>query len=389
MKILLINNVFKSGSTGNIVKNLFEKLSKTNDLFVIYGRGKKINNGRVVKKTFELESKFCHFCSLFSGNMYGGMYFSTKRIIKYIKKVNPDVVNLHCLNGYFVNIYTLLIWLAENNYKTVLTMHADFMMTGGCGYTVECNKHKCCECRGCEAFKQFNGRFSLNTAHKQYLKLKKAISKFDNEHLKVTCVSPWLTERYKKSPIYQGLNIETIINPVDDVFMEHSENNPYKSKNNFLYVTPDIYDQVKSGWLIRDIAKNRQDLNFTIVCTKDIDFKFDEPNINYIKGGLSKEKLRDYYYYADGTLLLSKRETFSMVVAESLLCGTPVYGFKSGGPESICINEYCKFVDFGNLKSISASLKPNNRTKNEITNLAKKKYNSNTIANLYLKSYNF
>ena len=157
MKIALINVVYNTGSTGHIVKTIFDKLtSDGNDVSVIHGRGNKIDDKNIYKKTLELESKFHHFISKLSGNMYGGMHISTHRIIRKLKKLNPEVVNIHCINGYFVNIYFLLTWLAKNNVKTVLTMHADFMMTGGCGYSVDCVNYLTKECKNCQYFKSFN-----------------------------------------------------------------------------------------------------------------------------------------------------------------------------------------------------------------------------------------
>ena len=52
------------------------------------------------------------------------------------------------------------------------------------------------------------------------------------------------------------------------------------------------------------------------------------------------------------TLLLSFRESFSMVTAESLCCGTPVVGFKAGAPETISILEYSEFVDYGDTDTL-------------------------------------
>ena len=52
------------------------------------------------------------------------------------------------------------------------------------------------------------------------------------------------------------------------------------------------------------------------------------------------------------TLLTSEREVFSMVCAESLCCGTPVIGFKAGGPESIAIPEYSTFVKYGDVDTL-------------------------------------
>lgn len=389
MKILLINTVFDKGSTGKIVSTLHNNLMRTkHESYVIFGRGKKVNDTNVFKKTIEIESKLHHFFSKLTGNMYGGMFFSTSRIIKKIKRIKPDVVNLHCLNGYFVNIYKLLKWLALNNIKTVLTMHADFMMTGGCGYALECKQYLNSECKNCQSYKTFNGRFSFNYASSAFKKMKKVINLFKNENLKITCVSPWLKDRYSASPIFKERFIRTILNPVDDLFFKEKENNPYTSKNNILYVTPDITDYVKSGWLIDKIASRRPDLHFTIICMRDIDFNFKNKNITYIKGGVTKSKLRDYYYYANATIILSKKETFSMVVAESLACGTPVYGFKSGGPETIAIDEYCLFFDYGNIDDLAKNLVSLNDNKSKIINCAEKKYGSKIIINNYIDVFN-
>lgn len=74
--------------------------------------------------------------------MYGGCLISTDKLFRIIKKEKPDIVHLHCLNGYFINIYRLITFLKNNNYKTVLTLHAEFMYTANCGHALECDKWK-------------------------------------------------------------------------------------------------------------------------------------------------------------------------------------------------------------------------------------------------------
>lgn len=390
MKIVLMNVVYDKGSTGHIVKTLFEELkSNGHDVTVLYGRGKKQNSTEIIKKTYELESKIHHLISKITGNMYGGMFFSTKRIIKTLKRIKPDVVNLHCINGYFVNISKLLKWLADNKIKTILTMHADFMMTGGCGYAVDCQKYLTSECKNCEKMHEINGRFSLNRTYKTYFNFKEAIKSFNKDKIKVTCVSPWLTERYRNSPIYKDIDVDCILNPVDDVFFTEAKENPYSTNNNVLYVTPDIHDSVKSGYLIKDLAKSRPDLNFTIICIKKVEFKHDCPNINFIGGGVSREKLRDFYYFADSVVLLSKRETFSMVVAEALCCGTKVCGFKCGGAESIAIKPYGNFVEYSNIELLSKLLTSENYSKEYIKKASFNAYNKAKITQQYLKEFEF
>lgn len=387
MKILYINVVYGHGSTGKIVKSLFEKTSLKHETYLIYGRGKKPSQKNLYKPTIELESKLHHLFSKFTGNIYGGMHISTMRIISRIKKINPDVVNLHCLNGYFVNIYKLLKWLAKNNIKTVLTTHADFMMTGGCGVAGNCEKYINLECKNCEKVNEFNGNLSLKRTYHFYKKLLKCISKFDSDSFLGTCVSEWLELRYLQSPIYKGKTFKTILNPIDDLFFKKGNAKPYLQENNVLFVTPDIFDPTKGAFFVDEIAERRKDLNFTVICSKNQEYKFKNKNVTYIKGGVSQEQLRDYYYFAEATLLLSSSETFSMVTAESLACGTPVYGFKCGGPESFlkgCDSIFFEYKDFDGLAKSLLSVKNNKET---ISKNAYNLFSSEVVCNQYLKIF--
>lgn len=386
MKILLFNVVYSKGSTGNITESLYKGYKEFgHEVKVLYGRSSKVlDDPNIFKCTSELESKIHHLWSRFTGNMYGGMVISTKRIIKKIKKFNPDMVHVHCINGYFVNIYKLLTFLASKKYKTILTMHADFMMTGGCGYTVDCNKYLNSQCKGCPRVHEFNSRISLNRTKTFYNKFKKAISKFDYDNLRITCVSPWLAERYKQSPIYKDYMVSTVLNPVDDIYFQKSKNNPYVNKSkNILYVTSDIYDKEKSGFFIEDLAEKLPDYNFTILCSKNVKYRSEHSNINFISGTtLSKNDIRDYYSNAESTILLSKRETYSMIVAESLVCGTPVVGFKCGGPESVGFSKQAFFVDYGDVNDLVVKIK---EAKEDV--IIDKKVDKESICREYLKLF--
>ena len=70
-----------------------------------------------------------------------------------------------------------------------------------------------------------------------------------------------------------------------------------------------------------------------------------------------QRELAQLYSAADLTLITSRRETFSMPVAESLCCGTPVVGFRAGGPESIALQEYSAFTAFGDVKSLAEAIR--------------------------------
>ncbi|MFA5442461.1 MAG: glycosyltransferase [Bacilli bacterium] len=391
MKILLINVVYNKGSTGVIVNNLYDYYSVLgHEVSVAYGRGQLIKEKDIYKVGNEFEANVHHFFSKITGNMYGGMLFSTNKLIKIIQKIEPDIVHIHCINGYFTNIYRLIKFIKINKLKVVLTNHSDFMFTANCGYSLWCDNWKNKECRGCPRVKEFNGPFSLNRTHSFYIKMKKAFEGMTGIH--VTGVSPWLTDRVKQSPIFSSFPISTVLNGVSlELTNIRNEENPYTSVNPLnkkivLYVTANFDEVEKGGSYIFEIAKLCPEEIFVVIGSTE---KKIIENIIFV-GRVKSSDLAKYYYYADASLLLSKRETFSMVVAESLICGTPVVGFLSGGPEAIAIKEYSSFVENGDVSSLVASLNKVLMTQNDkhyIMKMADEKYSVKASAEEYLNIY--
>lgn len=390
MKILLINVTYGIGSTGKIVETLHNKFLELNhDSYVIAGRKTTCTNNRIFKFTSDFESKFWHLISKFTGNLYSVCPIGTRKIIRFIKRVKPDVVHLHCLNGFFVNIPKLIKFLKKENINTVLTNHAEFMYTGNCGYTMECNNWIGNKCKNCKRVKEFNGKYSLNLTHCYYKKMFKSMSSFKN--LKVTSVSPWLNERVKRSEMFSRLrdNCSVVLNPVsiDDVEDEKRFN---KDDKNVLYVTADFNNPEKGGFNLFKLAKDCENLNiiFHVKSGRPVQDKFLSKNIVFIND--ANTNLFSLYKSADCSLVLSKKETFSMVVAESLMCGTPVVGFKAGGPETIAIDNYSNFVDYGDIKQLKEALLKmldEKLNKDSVRKAALSKYSVDIIANEYLKVY--
>ena len=100
--------------------------------------------------------------------------------------------------------------------------------------------------------------------------------------------------------------------------------------------------------------------------------------------------LAQYYSMADITLLTSKKETFSMVTAESLCCGTPVVGFEAGAPEQIGLPAYCSFVEYANIDDLyEAVVKQCSKDRDfaVISDEAKEVYSKQQMVEGYLNVY--
>lgn len=399
MKILQVNCVYKKGSTGKIVQDIHSDL-KENDIesIVCYGRGEEIIEKNVHKVCGELYSKVNNLRSRITGIMYGGCYFSTRKLIKVIKEEEPDIVHLHCINGYFVNIYYLVSWLKENNIKTVLTLHAEFMYTGGCGHSLDCEKWNG-GCGNCPQFKKETKSLWRDATHIMWKRMRKSFSGFD-DNLVIVSVSPWLKQRAEKSIILGGKKHCVILNGLDTEIFKLYNSERLRAKHNLtdekiiFHATPffdDKFYNIKGGHFVLQLAEMLKGKKIKIFVAGRYDTKMSVPSNVVLLGAISEQRqLAEYYAMADITLLTSKRETFSMIVAESLCCGTPVVGFKAGGPEQITIPEYSEFVEYGKVEVLKEKIEEwlDREYFNEvISENARKKYAKKKMTADYMEIY--
>lgn len=400
MKILQVNNVYKKGSTGKIVYDIHSELIENKiDSIVCFGRGKEIHESHLHKICPELYSKINHFLANVTGVMYGGCFFSTKKLIRIIKKENPDIVHLQCLNGYFINIYYLIRWLKTHNIKTVLTLHAEFMYTGGCAHAYDCVKWKDCKgCNNCPRWKAETQSYFVDRTNYMWKKMYNAFSGFD-DNLAVVSVSPWLMGRAKESSILKEKNNIAILNGLDTKIFNYREKESSQLKAKLkinrkviFHVTPKFSldsEHIKGGSYVYQLAKTMNNTLFIIAGDYPNDIIF--PANMLMLGKITDQNvLAAYYSLANITLLTSKRETFSMVVAESQCCGTPVIGFKAGAPEQIALSEYSSFVDYGDMVGLKNKVLQwlmNEYDPIRISNEAKEKYSKSKMCNQYIELY--
>lgn len=399
MKVLQVNCVYNTGSTGKITRDIHIELQNQGiESVVCYGRGKLVYEPNVYKTCGEFYSKVNHFITYCTGIMYGGYHVSTSNLIAIIRKEKPDVVHLQCLNSYFVNIYSLITWLKKNSIKTVLTLHAEFMYTANCGYALDCQRWKT-GCGQCPRLKKETGSFFLDGTSRSWKQMKEAFDGF-NENLIVTSVSPWLMERAMQSPILADKQHCVILNGIDTTIFHPYETTALKEKYSItnekiiFHATPNFNNDpnhIKGGYYVLELAKRMVTERVKFIVAGAYDESIVPPPNMIFLGKISDQKvLAQYYSMADVTLLTSKKETFSMVCAESLCCGTPVVGFKAGGPEQISLSKYSIFVEYSNMEELRLAILNMLRSEKDlyrIANLAREMYSKKTMTIRYIKKY--
>lgn len=399
MKILQVNCVYKRGSTGKIVNDIHTYLREQgHESIVCYGRGQKENESGVYKTSSEIGAKLNNLRSRIMGLQYNGALTATQKLIRIIKKENPDIVHLHCINGYFVNIYRLLEFLKTNNIKTVLTLHAEFMYTGSCGHAFECENWKT-GCGECPQLKQATKSIFFDRTDVAWQKMKDAFEGF--KCLRIASVSGWLDDRSKQSPILKDKKFTVVENGIDTRSIYYPrEFESLKIKHGLtdekviLHTTASFTSEIKGGKYVVELAKRMQhDKVRFIIVGYDGKNEPDLPdNMTLIRHINDQQQLAQYYSMAALTVLTSRRETFSMPCAESLACGTPVVGFKAGGPETVSLKEYSEFVEYGDMdaleKAVREWLVKKGEVSTELADIAIWHYSKDRMCEGYIQIYN-
>ncbi len=392
MKVMQINCVYNTGSTGKIMYDVHTELKKRGiESVICYGRGKKTSDENVYKTSSEFLAKFNNVKSRFTGMPYNGSFFATNKLLRIIKKENPDVVHLHCINGHFVNIYRLVEFLKKNKIPTVVTHHAEFMYTGYCAYSFDCEKWKC-GCENCPHL--FNGS-KIDQSKRNWKNMKKATDGF--KQIISVAVSPWVQSRAEKSVFFGNYKNTTVINGIDcDTFRFYEDTDTIKNqlgipehKKVLIHVTANFSNPIKGGKYILDLAKKLDDMVVIVVGSNEI--VDDKPDNVLLYGRTeNQEELAKLYSMADLCVLASRRETFSMPVAESMCCGTPVVGFMAGGPESIAIEQYSSFVEYGDSDALELAVREMLKrkfVKKILAQKAKEVYSKENMCENYINVY--
>ena len=397
LRILLLDVNCKSGSTGKLVYALYDRLRCEGfDAAIGYGRGRVVKGSNISKFAFDIETHWHALMTRLTGLTGCYSYFSTRRLVRLIESFRPDVVHMNDMHGYFVNISSLVKYLKRYKIRTIWTFHCEFMYTGKCGLAYECKKWQS-ECGSCPQVRAYPSSLVFDFS-KEMFNAKKAL--FDEfENLSIVTPSVWLKRRVRLS-FLNGKDISTIFNGIDteETFVPRRVNN-LRLKHGLgkekvvLAVAPDIMNREKGGQYVLALARRMESENvkFILIGVRGLRQEFGQ-NVIALGRIENQVELAEYYSMADCTLLTSRVETFSMVCAESLACGTPVIGFYAGAPSEIAPPGYGFFVDYPDLDKLTMAVRTFDRNKifrtsSELTEFAKSKYSIAAMYKEYKKLY--
>ena len=150
-KLLQINVTANRGSTGRIAEQIGEQVIAAGwESYVAYGRDCGVSNSNIIKIGSKRSTLWHALMTRITDKH--GLYskISTKRLVRRIEEINPDIIHLHNIHGYYVNYKILFDYLRKANIPVVWTLHDCWTMTGHCTHFeyAKCDRWKagCCDC---------------------------------------------------------------------------------------------------------------------------------------------------------------------------------------------------------------------------------------------------
>ena len=358
MKVMQINAVYGVGSTGVIVKDLHELcLQNGIESYVSYSttnqKSEDIKNGYIIGGT--LGKKIHAFLSRLGGKQAYFSSFATKKFIKHIKRIKPDIVHLHNLHSNYINMNMLLDYLGKSNTETIITLHDCWFYTGGCFHYTAAGCGKWLEgCSNCPKKMQDTPAILKDNSAKILSDRKKYFSAI--KKLTVVGVSKWIEAEACKT-FLKDADTCHIHNGIDTSFFKPTPSDfrsKYDLENKFLILAPanKWFKPVNKDTF--DYFTNNLPDDCVVVmlgCTESqkINLPKNVLALDYIK---DRDELRKIYSTCDVFVNCTREESFSLVNVEPQACGTPVVTYRNTGAQETVDNKCSFSVETGNYKDL-------------------------------------
>lgn len=343
MKALMVNTEYHRGGAARIAKTLHDALNTSSEFqsYFAYGRGPKAEDSKAFRFAWQPEVYLHAFLTRITGLQGYGSWLSTKRLANFINRKELDLIHLHNLHGYYLDL-SFVRSLGKLGIPVIWTLHDGWPLTGRCAYWFECDRWKT-GCSHCPDLSRYPKTYLDNSAF--MWKRKNAIFAQGWSPV-IVCPSQWLADRVKESylnkycvaTIPNGIDTETF-NPREKMAVRKRLGIPAE-KRVILFVAADLRDERKGvRYFFESLQHIKADNYMVLTLGKRLDLKgrlkkaAEIKHLGYIA---DRGLLSEIYSSADVFCISSLDDNFPTTVLESLACGTPIVGFEVGGiPEQV------------------------------------------------------
>ena len=399
-KLIQINVVANSGSTGKIAEQIgLLAMADGWDCYMAYGRW-NYNSSLKLYKIGSKKDVYLHGLKsiLFDKHALGSKK-ATKALIEEIQQVRPDIIHLHNIHGYYLNLPLLCDFLAEYGKPIVMTLHDCWTVTGHCVHfqDINCDKWKtgCNHCPNLKGYPQSlfidNSKNNWNIKRQSFQKILPLLTIVQECNWLSDIVSQSYLKEAARKVIVNGIDLD-VFKPTDNVSDIRTN---YQVNNKFVILA------VSNGWNstkgLEDILWLRDKLSDEYVIVMVGVSPKQKKNLPQGIIGICKtenvKQLAELYSMADMFLNPTYQDTLPTVSIEALACGTPVISYDTGGSADIVDENVGILIERGNRDALLSSIKDiKNRGKLSYQKSCREKalniFNNQKCFSDYLKLYN-
>lgn len=344
MRILFINHTCGIGSTGRICTDLAKKyMNEGNECVIAYGRGEVPEAYKKISKRIgSAFNAYAHAIYTRVTDRHGfGSRYATKKFLEWAQEYNPDILWLHNIHGYYINIELLFKWIKSRPQMQVKwTLHDCWSFTGHCSYftMIKCDKWKeHCSC--CPQKHEYPESFVMDNSHRNYDRKKELFTGVK----KMTLITPsqWLADLVKQSfmkeypveVVYNSINLD-IFKPTDSDFREKYHLQDKKIVLGVANIWSDrkglsdfiqLAEMLDDSYVIVLVGLTKKQVNRLPKQIKGIE------RTNNISELVAVYSASDYFVNP------SREETFGMTTVEASACGCKTIVYKDTACEEIAI----------------------------------------------------
>lgn len=336
MKYLFINSVAGVGSTGRIAADQCRKLKKEGHQCVLaYGRA-KANCDDI--QTIQIGTPWDYrwhgiITRVFDRHGFGSKK-ATKRFLKWVEKYDPDVIWIHNIHGYYINIELLFDYLKKRGKKVKWTLHDCWAFTGHCSYFdyIGCERWKI-KCYACPQKSEYPKSKLFDGSKKNFERKRAAF--VGVRDLSVVVPSRWMKKLVEES-FLKEYPVEVVYNTIDRKVFRPTQSDFRKKYNletkKILLGVANVWSPRKGLSDIFELSTQLEDTWRIVLVGLDKKQLEELPkNIIGIKRTNSAEELAEIYTAADVFVNPTYEDNYPTVNLEAQACGTKVITYNTGG----------------------------------------------------------
>lgn len=327
--LLQINTTVNYGSNGRIAEEIgLTAMAHGWESYIAFGRHERPSASRLLKVGKDLDIAL-HGLQTRLFDRHGlGSALATRELIKKINLIQPDIIQLHNIHGYYLNYKLLFHYLASVDIPVVWTLHDCWPFTGHCANFsfAGCDKWKTV-CEYCPQTSSYPASLLIDRSRKNFQDKKNTFLKI--KRLSIVCVSGWLAQMVGSS-FLNGFPVKVIQNGINtDVFSPvlHDDGirKKYRLGDKFVILGVAGYWNEKKG--LHDFLSLGQQIDeesqIVLVGLSKKQLARLPKNIIGIERTDNLEELTALYSTADVFVNPSYEESFGLTTIEAMACGTP------------------------------------------------------------------